>query len=598
MKQFKLTYLFTFLMSMVGATASADNSATITASDVTIERGKTADVTFTINSESFAAIAEFKLMLPQGVTIKYDAEEEDYAYTLGSAMTLKSHTATIIKQDNGAFYVLVSNSSGREFKAASGDYLTLTLEADETAASGQAVMQEIVVGSLHADKLNTVTRATFNVTVPVLYYELNSDQTGLTVISSSNNDKYSGDVVIPETAMYNGKMYSVTAIGTEAFWNCDGLTSITIPNSVTAIGDEAFAYCSGLTSIIVKSGNNIYDSRDNCNAIIETASNMLIAGCSATVIPNSVTAIGSTAFLGCSGLTSVTIPNSVKVIGVGAFSGCSGLSSVTIPKGVTTIGAYAFANCNITSINVENGNNIYDSRDNCNAIIETASNKLISGCSATVIPNSVTTIGDYAFYFCKGLTSINIPNGVTAICGSAFGYCYNLTTVIIPSSVTAIGNYAFYNCNNLTDLFCYAENVPSAGNGTFVGDFTLHVPAASISAYKSQAPWSDFNIVSLPRCATPTITYVDGKMSFSCETEDVTYTYNITNNDIKGGNADEVQLTGVYLVTVYASKEGYDNSNAATIEIPLGVIKGDLDGDNRVNALDIQEVINIASTKD
>lgn len=497
MKQFKLTYLFTILMSMVGATASADNSATITASDVTIERGKTADVTFTINSESFAAIAEFKLMLPQGVTIKYDAEEEDYAYTLGSAMTLKSHTATIIKQDNGAFYVLVSNSSGREFKAASGDYLTITLEADETAASGTAVLQDIVIGSLHADKLNTVTQATFNVTVPVLYYELNSDQTGLTVISSSNNDKYSGDVVIPETAMYNGKMYSVTAIGTEAFWNCDGLTSITIPNSVTAIGDEAFAYCSGLTSIIVKSGNNIYDSRDNCNAIIETASN-----------------------------------------------------------------------------------------------------KLIAGCSATVIPNSVTTIGDYAFYFCKGLTSINIPNGVTAIGYYAFGYCYNLTTVIIPSSVTAIGDFAFYSCNNLTDLFCYAENVPSAENGTFVGDFTLHVPAASISAYKSQAPWSDFNIVSLPRCATPTITYVDGKMSFSCETEDVTYTYNITNNDIKGGNADEVQLTGVYLVTVYASKEGYDNSDAATIEIPLGVIKGDLDGDNRVNALDIQEVINIASTKD
>jgi hypothetical protein len=120
----------------------------------------------------------------------------------------------------------------------------------------------------------------------------------------------------------------VTSIGGSAFWECFGLTSITIPNSVTSIGDSAFYGCTGLTSIVVENGNSKYDSRNNCNAIIETASNTLIAGCNNSIIPNSVTSIGDFAFYGCSGLTSITIPNSVTSIGNGAFWGCSGLTSI------------------------------------------------------------------------------------------------------------------------------------------------------------------------------------------------------------------------------------------------------------------------------
>ena len=187
---------------------------------------------------------------------------------------------------------------------------------------------------------------------------------------------YHGNIIIPGTITYNGKTYNVTSIGGAAFMDCkgltsvtipnsvtnidmsafngcSGLTSVTIPNSVTSISDYAFSYCYGLTSMKVESGNTKYDSRNNCNAIIETASNTLIAGCKNTVIPNSVMTIGKRAFSGCSGLTSVTIPNSVTSIGGAAFVGCEGLTSITIPNSVTTIGNYAFSGCTgLTSVTI------------------------------------------------------------------------------------------------------------------------------------------------------------------------------------------------------------------------------------------------------
>ena len=153
---------------------------TITANDVTIEPGKTAEVTFTITADTKAAIAEFKLALPEGIAIQFDEDEDDYVYELGSAMTVKTHAATIKKQESGAFYVLVSNSAGKEFKAAAGDYLTVTLEAAADAKSGEAVMKDIILGDIEAKQMNTVTEAKFNITV--------GGGTGISSIEADNAD--------------------------------------------------------------------------------------------------------------------------------------------------------------------------------------------------------------------------------------------------------------------------------------------------------------------------------------------------------------------------------------------------------------------------
>ena len=224
-----------------------------------------------------------------------------------------------------------------------------------------------------------------------------------------------------------------------------------IRNGVTSIGDYAFAGCSGLTSV---------------------------------TFGNSVTSIGYQAFAGCSSLTSVAIPNSVTTIERSAFSGCPCLSYVTIPNSVTSIAVSVFAFCPaLTSIIVDKGNTTYDSRENCNAIIETKSNTLISGCKNTIIPNSVTTIGDYAFRGCSGLTSVTFGNSVTSIGYQAFYRCSALAFVIIGSSVTKIWDYAFNECFGLTSITSEAKTPPDCGQfcfGNVQKSIPVYVPANSV----------------------------------------------------------------------------------------------------------------------
>lgn len=153
-----------------------------------------------------------------------------------------------------------------------------------------------------------------------------------------------GEGIIPE---------GTTKIEPKAFSGCTGLKSIVIPDSVTMIGDGAFECCTGLTSIVVSEGNKVYDSRDNCNSIIKTATNELIAGCNKTVIPDSVTEIGEKTFFGCTSLTSIVIPDSVTEIGNYAFRGCTGLKSIVIGNSVTEIGNWSFDRCTgLKTINV------------------------------------------------------------------------------------------------------------------------------------------------------------------------------------------------------------------------------------------------------
>ena len=352
------------------------------------------------------------------------------------------------------------------------------------------------------------------VTIYYNYYNNGTELEVTTCSDSYSSPGYSGVVNIPEEVTYMSRTRKVTSIRAYAFSSCSGLTSVTIPNSVTSIGNGAFYYCSGLTSVI---------------------------------IPNSVTSIGRSAFSGCTGLTSVTIPNSVTTIGTDAFYSCSGLTSVTIPNSVTTIGGSAFSGC--------------------------------TGLTSVTIPNSVTSIGDYAFSGCRGLTSVTIPNSVTSIGNGAFSGCSGLTSVTIPNSVTSIGNGAFFNCVGLTSVVSKMENPCSISSDCFPDgvfyNVTLYVPKETIDKYKATIYWNKFLFVeegepgssTQPeenKCATPSISYADKQLAFSCETEGVEYHYTINDADIKSGSSSNVSLTATYEISVYATKSGYTNSDVAT----------------------------------
>ena len=286
-------------------------------------------------------------------------------------------------------------------------------------------------------------------------YELAVNTRQATVIGKSS-DIYSGEIIIPESVEYKGSNYRVTTIADSAFYGHFDLTSVIIPNTVTYIGDDAFN-SSGLTSVTIPNsitniGRGTFYNCDDLTSIN---------------IPNSVTSIGYEAFRACKGLTSVTIPNSVTHIGYRAFCDCSVLTSIFIPQSVTSIGYDVLGNCTaLTEISVDEGNTKYDSRENSNALIETSSNTLISGCQTTIIPNSVTNIAFCAFENCHGLTSVTIPNSVTSIGYGAFIFCRGVTSVTIGSGVTSIGSYAFSGCSGLTSV-TIPNSVTSIGDWAF-----------------------------------------------------------------------------------------------------------------------------------
>ena len=314
-----------------------------------------------------------------------------------------------------------------------------------------------------------------------------------------------------ETKYYiPSSLKSVTVTGGNilygAFYNCTGLTSITIPNSVTSIGSSAFRDCTGLTSITIPNSVKSIDEYAFYNC----------TGLTSITIGNGVTSIGSYAFSVCTGLTSVTIPDSVTSIRWGAFSGCSGLTSITIPDSLTSIDPDAFESCNnlqdiyITDIatwcNISglsnlmkygaSNKNLYINNEPATSItipdgVTAISFYAFRGCSgltSITIPNSVKSIGGGAFEGCTGLTSVTIGDGVTSIGNRAFENCTRLTSVTIGGSVTSFGDWAFYNCSSLTSI-TIPDSVTSIGWAAFSGCSGL----TSITFNGTIVQWNDIS---------------------------------------------------------------------------------------------------------
>ena len=569
-----------------------------------------------------------------------------------------------------------------------------------------------------------------------IYYMWNNDKTELTVSyrgsdCDSYSNEYTGDVIIPKSVTYNGTIYSVTSIGESAFYNCSGLTSVTIPNSVTSIDTYAFSWCSGLISVTIP----------NSVTSIEIYAFYECSGLTSVTIPNSVTSIGWYAFYGCSGLISVTvenpvpasiysstfsncenatlyvpngskaayeaanywkefkeivemmpsspniefadtnvkalcvanwdtngdgelseeeaaavtnlryifkenrnitsfnelqyftgltsindkafyyctklasivIPTNVTTIGKSAFFDCEALVSLTIPSSVTNIGVGAFLDCGygLKSIVVESGNTIYDSRDNCNAIIETNTNKLLYGCNNTVIPNSITSIGNSAFSHCMLMTSIAIPEGITSIgnwafynCASltsvdipdlvviigedAFWHCDALTSVTIGKSVTSIGSWAFLDCNNLTSVTIKNPEPIAIDELTFTNraNATLYVPAGSKVAYAAADYWKEFkeiveidnrNEQTMQLSALPILTYGDAAYTLPAKTaEGLTLTWSVSNEAVATVNGNILTIKKAGITKVTASQAGNETYKPFSKEYSLTVNKAGL----------------------
>ena len=360
-------------------------------------------------------------------------------------------------------------------------------------------------------------------------------------------DKPVGDLVIPSTVTHNDTVYTVTRIDFSAFYECSGITSVVfpstltfigqraflgchgitgevvIPDSVTIIGSNAFFYCNNITSVVF--GSNLSEIRgysfaqcyslEHISNLPETltvldkgAFDRCGALCDSIVIPPLVTTIGERAFAGCH-IPSVVISEGVTTIERGAFSSCP-IGALHIPSTLISIspennayGEGAFHNCTrLQSITVDEANPVYDSRGNCNALIETATNTLLKGCKNTVIPDDITIIGHNAFLSINELNTIIIPNSVERLETSAFAGCNSLTTITLPSNISYIGVGAL-NCCGLTSIVSKSSTPPTAYNSlweygydnSFMGvnrDIPIYIPIGTIDAYSNAPGWDYF----------------------------------------------------------------------------------------------------------
>ena len=476
-----------------------------------------------------------------------------------------------------------------------------------------------------------------------LQYKLDAE-TKTAELISADGTKYSGNIVVPKKVKDNdGVEYSVTSFGSYCFERCTGLTSITIPSSVTEIGYGCFSHCTGLTSITIPSSVTSLNGFDGCTGLTSITIPSSVTeigygcfshctgltsitipssvtklngfdGCTGLIsitIPSSVTEIGSGCFYGCTGLTSITIPSSVTKLGDSCFYGCTGLTSITIPSSVQVLYYYCFYGCTgLTSVTIPSSVTELQSCcfEGCTGLtsitipssVKRLGESCFEGCirlTSFTIPACVTKLERYCFSRCVGLTSITIPSSVKEVDDHCFEGCFNLTSITIPSSVESLDAHCFSYCENLASIY-FKGKLPSASYSSLdiPKNCVIKVPAEYLLDYK-KAFGPDYKYVPVwnhdesgdndnpsVRCATPIISYVAGRLKFSCDTEGAKYYYTISDKDIATDALSEdgnVLLSAAYNISAYATADGYITSKNA--EATLYWINANLENVTNIN---------------
>lgn len=321
-------------------------------------------------------------------------------------------------------------------------------------------------------------------------------KTGLTEVTSNSDHPYSGNIVIPETIVYEDIEYTVTGIGGQAFFQ-KNITSITFPNSITSIGVSAFMYCHVLTSVEIP--EHVTMIPDMAFASCESLKNV--------ILPEGLTMIDNSAFNSCYGLESINLPNTVEVIEDWAFANCENLSYVKMPQQLKRVGQGAFGSCpKLSYVDIPDLSSwaMVDFYNYYANPLYYAHKLIVNGEEITdlVIPDDVTFIGNNTFRDCLNLTSITINDHVGSIGASAFSNCSNVTSIIIGEDVTSIGAWAFYGCSKVTSFTSYPRRVPATGREVFdnvlLENANLYVAGAAFNDYYSKEPWSNFkDIIAL-----------------------------------------------------------------------------------------------------
>ena len=436
-----------------------------------------------------------------------------------------------------------------------------------------------------------------------------------------------GNIVIPEKVSYNGADYTVTSMTDYAFqstaitgitlpgsitalsYGCfegSKLESIVVPKSVTTLPAICFHGCANLKSVtlhdgITSIGGGCFNGCTSLESItlpsgITELGAATFYGCTALKaieLPGGITSLGSDCFYGCTGLTTISIPNKVTILDYACFRDCTGLTSVTLPESVTTLGEDCFNGCTgLSTINLPNsitsmGN--YCFRD-CNKLESvTLPNSMTTvpfgcfyGCTGlkyVTLPNSIIKLAGGCFYGCSSLETITLHEGINSIDSYGFASCSSLKAITLPRSITDIGSYCFYYCSSLATVTCKWENQDEIVTALdmFSGtpaEKVLNVPMGTGVMYASTTYWKDFTTINEvgdtpeepEKCATPVISYRDSMLVFTSETEGAEYHYTITDNDIitdAYSYNGKVRLSAAYNISVYASADGYTNSDEA-----------------------------------